>query len=127
MAKILIIDDEASVRGILRFQLEKSGYLVVEGVDGEQAVKLAHSEQPQLIFLDGLLPKRNGWLACRDLKNDPETKAIPVVVLTSCNQNIDELRSWESGADDYLTKPWDPVQLREITSRLLANPSQKMA
>ena len=121
MSKILIIDDEAAVRGILKFQLEKAGHEVLEGADGDEALRLARTSKPDLLFLDGVLPKKDGWRVCRDLKSDPATKAMPIVLLTSSTQNVDELRGWESGADEYLTKPWDPAQLHDTVKRFLGS------
>lgn len=119
MSAILIIDDEAAIRALLRQHLEKAGHQVTEGADGEEALRLVKSQKPDLVFLDVMLPRRDGWKVCRDVKGNPETAKTPIVLLTSCRENVDEIRGWESGADGYLTKPWNPDQLREIAQQLL--------
>src|SRR5665213_3675996 len=108
MSKILIVDDNLANREILRMRLERLGHEVLEAEDGEAGVLLANTESPELIFLDVMMPKKDGWQACRDLKQDVKTRAIPVVMLTALQQTAEELRRNGSGADDFLTKPWAP-------------------
>lgn len=125
MAKILIIDDELAIRGMLKFQLEKTNHIVIEAADGQEGLAQLQSQLPDLVFLDVMIPKMDGWQLCREIKSNSNTKNIPVVMLTSRNQKIEELRSWESGADEYLTKPWTADQVLEVTSRLLAAPKTR--
>jgi CheY-like chemotaxis protein len=120
MATILIVDDEKSIRAILKFQLAKSGHQVIEAADGEEALSAVKNQHPELIFLDILLPRKDGWQVCKELKSDPQARAIPIVLLTGSREKFAELRGWECGADEYLTKPWEPVQLHQLTERLLA-------
>jgi len=120
MAKVLIVDDEKSIRSILKFQLAKAGHTSIDAVDGEEALLLVKSEKPELIFLDILLPRKDGWQVCKQLKSDPETRTIPVVLLTGSREKFAELRGWECGADEYLTKPWEPQQLHALSERLLS-------
>src|SRR5262245_59409176 len=121
MAAILIIDDEPAIRGILRLQLEKAGHQVLEAVDGQDGLEQAQSKPVDLIFLDVMIPKMDGWHLCKEVKGHPKTKHIPVVMLTSCTQKIEELRAWESGADEFLAKPWMPAQVTDVLSRLLTS------
>ena len=119
MAKILIIDDDPANRDILKVRLEIAGHQVLEATNGEEALPLSASSHPDLIFLDVMMPKLDGWQVCRLLKADPKTKDIPVVMLTACFQEIDQLRGYESGADEYLAKPWDPNQISTVLEKLL--------
>lgn len=117
--KILIVDDDFQNRDILRARLEQAGYEVGEATNGEEGLESAFKYKYDLILLDIMMPKKDGWEVCKSIKAHPKTKDIPIVVLTARSQNIDELRSWESGANDYLTKPVDPVRLLEVVEQLL--------
>jgi len=119
MAKILIIDDDTANRDMLKTRLEASGYAVAEAVNGEEGVKTAQDLAPDLIIMDVMMPKVDGRLACRILKSNPKTKDIPVVMLTARSQQMEELRGWESGADEYLTKPCDHKRLLELIAQFL--------
>ncbi|OGS07427.1 MAG: hypothetical protein A2270_00435 [Elusimicrobia bacterium RIFOXYA12_FULL_51_18] len=119
MAKILIIDDDAANRDMLKTRLEASGYAVVEAANGEEGVKTAQDLAPDLIIMDVMMPKVDGRLACRILKSNPKTKDIPVVMLTARSRQMEELRGWESGADEYLTKPCDHKRLLELIAQFL--------
>jgi len=119
MAKILIIDDDVSNRDILKTRLEAAGHTVAEAGDGEEGIKTAQALIPDLVIMDVMMPKVDGRAACRTLKADPKTKNIPVVMLTARSQQIEELRGWESGADEYLAKPCDHRNLLEVIARLL--------
>ena len=123
MAKILIIDDDPSNRDILHARLEAAGHEVAEAVNGEEGLRLLDTGAPDLVFLDVMMPRVDGWQVCRQIKADPKTKAVPVVMLTALGQEIDQLRGYESGADDYLAKPWNVEQLAATLAKLL--PAQK--
>lgn len=118
--RILIIDDDAQNREIVRTRLEQKGYEVLESVNGEEGLALAVKEKFDLIVLDVMMPKKDGWQVCKTIKSHPRIKDIPVVILTARSQGIDELRSWECGADEYLAKPVDHLQLLETIKKLLA-------
>jgi len=120
MATILIIDDDPTTLGLLRTRLEKSGYMVKEAKDGQEGVRTAERERPDLIFLDVRMPKVDGWQACRTLKSNPATSQCPVVILTGCSQDAQELYGLQCGADEYITKPWDSKHLMQVTSQLLS-------
>ena len=119
MSKILIIDDDPANRDILRARLEAAGHEVAEAHDGEKGFQLLVAGRPDLVFLDVMMPRVDGWQICRKIKNNAETKAIPVVMLTALSQQIDQLRGYESGADDFMTKPWDTGRLMAVLGKLL--------
>jgi two-component system alkaline phosphatase synthesis response regulator PhoP len=111
--KILVVDDEVYLLQILDFSLGAEGYEVVTAEDGEQALQKAKSEQPDLIVLDIMMPKVDGYEACRKLKQDPAMKDVPVILLTAKGRDIDRKLGLEVGADDYITKPFSPNKLLE--------------
>jgi len=123
MARILIVDDDVINRDILKTRLEAAGYEVAEAANGEDGIGLALKAPPDLIILDVMMPKVDGLLACRILKADEKTKGIPIVMLTARSRQLEELRGWESGADEYLTKPCDHQNLLSVVARFL--PGQK--
>lgn len=123
MSRIIVIDDDAINRDLLRARLEAAGHEILEAKDGEEGLKLLETAKPDLILLDIMMPRCDGWHVCRKVKADPTLKNVPVVIITACTQNIDELRGYECGADDYLAKPWDAAQLRSVVDRLL-NPAE---
>ncbi len=109
--KIFIIEDELDFLSTLRERLEFEGFVVATAVDGEEALKKIPQEKPDLILLDIMLPEMNGYQVCRELKSNPETKTIPVVVVTAKSQESDKFWAKETGADDYLTKPFEMEEL----------------
>ena len=119
MNKILLIDDDPSNREILKARLEALGHEVLEASNGEDGLTAAQQSAPALIFLDVMMPRLDGWHVCRALKSNPRTRDIPVVMLTALSQQMDELRGYESGVNEYLTKPWDPDQLQQVLDRWL--------
>ena len=119
MAKILIVDDDVTNRDILTTRLESAGYEIAEAVNGEEGVNLAQQMPPDLIILDVMMPKVDGLLACRILKANDKTRSIPIVMLTARSQQMEELRGWESGADEYLTKPCDHQRLLAVVAQFL--------
>lgn len=111
---ILIVDDEPFIRILLEQTLEDFEDLGVEilvAADGEEALDLAKANPPALIFLDVMMPKVDGYEVCRRLKADPVTAGSTIVLLTAKGQEIDRIRGIEAGADDYMTKPFDPDQV----------------
>jgi len=120
MSKILIVDDNLANREILRLRLERLGHEVIEAVDGEEGLLSAEAHSPALIFLDVMMPKKNGWQVCRDLKGNPKTQSTPIVMLTALHEHREEFQSHECGADDYMTKPWAPENLKTIVAKWLA-------
>ena len=109
--KVLVVDDEVYILHILDFSLGAEGYEVITAADGEQALEKAISEKPDLIILDIMMPKMDGYETCKKIKQQPETKHIPVLLLTAKGRDIDRQRGFDSGADDYITKPFSPNKL----------------
>ena len=116
---ILVVDDEAPVRRLLIRTLERADYCVLTAADGEEALRIAREHRPALILLDAEMPKLHGFDVCRQLKQDPSTTAIPILMLTAKAQDEDRKRGLEAGADGYVLKPFSPRRLLdEIQSRL---------
>jgi len=112
---ILAVDDEEDILELLQYNLHREGYRVSRATTGEQALRLARIETPDLIILDLMLPGVNGLEVCRRLKSDPDTRRIPIVMLTARGEEADIVVGLELGADDYITKPFSP---RILTARL---------
>ena len=116
MAKtILIVDDEQDILDLLQFNLKAEGYQILAAKDGEKALELAESSQPDLIILDIMLPGKDGWEVIRELRNNEETQHLPVIFLTAKDSEIDEVVGLELGADDYLVKP---ISIRKLLARI---------
>ena len=109
--KILICDDELHMQEALSFISEKEGYRAIIAEDGEEGLEKAKKEKPALILLDIMLPKKDGYHVCQELKNDPETKGTYIIMLTARGQESDEQKGFEVGADEYMRKPFSPVKL----------------
>jgi len=116
--KILIADDEASIRLLVRSILS-GNYTVIEAADGQEAVEAAQEHKPALILMDILMPKKDGLQALYEIKSNLATKAIPVVMLTAIDQELDRKLCADMGADYYITKPFSPQQLLDTIGRLL--------
>jgi two-component system alkaline phosphatase synthesis response regulator PhoP len=119
--RILVVDDEIYIVHILDFSLGMEGYEVVTALDGEQALERARSEKPDLIVLDIMMPKLDGYETCKRLKADPETKDVPVILLSAKGRNVDQKVGFEVGADDYITKPFSPRKLVERINAILGH------
>ena len=117
MATILVVDDEEPIQELLRFNLEKDGYLVRVAKDGQDALNHVLNEQPDLIVLDLMLPGMDGLEVCRKLRSNPKFQQIPIIMLTAKGEEIDKVLGLELGADDYMTKPFSP---RELLARIKA-------
>lgn len=116
MKRILIVDDEEQIRNILRMYLIKEGYEVSEAEDGEKGLKLFYEKPFDLVILDVMLPKKDGWSILREIKKYTET---PVIMLTARDDSEDEVFGFEMGADDYITKPFNnKVLLARVKSLL---------
>src|SRR5438093_10467137 len=115
--RVLVVEDERDVAELLRYNLTKDGYDVVLAATGADAVKQAHEAHPDVVLLDIMVPQLNGWEICRRLKQDAETRAIPVIMVTGRVEEGDKVLGFEVGADDYVTKPFSP---RELIARIRA-------
>lgn len=113
--KILVVDDEKNIGDILKINLEKEGYWVSVAMDGEEGLALALSENPDLVLLDVMLPKMDGFEVCKKIRQKSE---VPIVMLTARSEEIDKILGLELGADDYVTKPFS---VRELLARVKAN------
>ncbi|MDR7869011.1 MAG: response regulator transcription factor [Sporomusaceae bacterium] len=114
---ILVVDDEANIRQLVRYNLEKEGFTCSEAADGQACLESVRRERPDLIILDIMLPEKDGLEVCRQLKAQAATAAIPIIMLTAKAEEIDTILGLEMGADDYMTKPFSP---RELTARVKA-------
>lgn len=119
MGKILIVDDSLVEVKILEAILEDSGHQIIIAKDGEEGEKTAKSLRPDLIFLDVVMPKKNGFQVCRDLRQDPLFKTTPIIMLTSKSQEIDKFWGKQQGATEYLTKPYQAEQIFDILAKYL--------
>ena len=117
--KILVVDDEIYIVHILDFSLGMEGYEVVTALDGEQALEKLKVEKPDLIVLDIMMPKLDGYEVCKAIKSDPETRQIPVILLSAKGRHVDQKMGFDVGADDYITKPFSPRKLVERINQLL--------
>lgn len=109
--KILLVDDEPDALEVLGFKLRQAGYNALLAKDGERAIALARDERPALIVLDLMLPEVDGLEVCKILRRDPNTAAIPIIMLTARAAEMDRVLGLELGADDYVTKPFSPREL----------------
>ena len=116
-ATILIVDDEREIRELLRYNLERQGYQVLTAQDGEEGLKRIFATHPDVVLLDLLLPGLNGLEVLRELRAEPSTRELPVLLLTARGAEMDKLLGFERGADDYITKPFSP---REVIARIEA-------
>ena len=123
--KILVVDDEIYIVHILDFSLGMEGYDVVTALDGEQALEKIKTEKPDLIVLDIMMPKLDGYEVCKTIKSDPATKQIPVILLSAKGRNVDQKMGFDVGADDYITKPFSPRKLVERINQLLGQSIQE--
>jgi two-component system, cell cycle response regulator DivK len=109
--RILVVEDQEDLRGILRDLLAGSGYEMLEAPDGQAGVDKAKAEKPDLILMDIQMPVMDGYDATRQIKADPELKSIPIVAVSSFAMKGDEEKARASGCDHYVTKPYSPMQL----------------
>lgn len=116
--RVLVVDDEPDVLLLCRVNLEFEGHEVLEAPDGEEGLALALRELPDIIVLDVMLPHRDGFSILRELRERSVTAAIPVILLTAKVQEEDQLRGWQTGAADYVTKPFSPAALTQAVERV---------
>ena len=120
---ILVAEDSPTTRRKIAGILEDQGYHVLTAEDGQQAIELTHEHHPELVLLDIVLPKKNGYQVCRSIKSDPDL-AIKVMIVTSKAMEKDRIWSQRQGADGYLTKPVDPDELIELVEGLISISTQ---
>ena len=117
MQKILVVDDDAHLREVVSFALEKAGYAVAAAENGEQALLRFATQKPDLVVLDILMPELDGTEVCRRLRADPGNRGVPIIFLSSKDEEVDRIVGLELGGDDYVGKPFSP---RELVARVRA-------
>ena len=115
--RVLVVDDERDIIELVRYHLEKEGMQVMHGGDGGAALRLARDQRPDLLILDLMLPGLDGLEVCRQLRRDPATRSLPIIMLTAKADEVDRVVGLELGADDYVVKPFSP---RELVARVKA-------
>lgn len=115
--KILLVEDDQNLVELIRYNLEKEGFDVVSTPDGEEALVLAEEEHPDVVVLDWMIANLSGIEVCRRMRRAPETAGLPIIMLTARAEESDRIRGLETGADDYVTKPFSP---RELVARVRA-------
>lgn len=121
MRKLLIADDEAGVRSLVKMTLESGDYEILEAPDGAQALALAKQHRPELVLLDVSMPGPSGFEVCRAIKGDPQLEETKVIMLTAKAQEADISEGNAAGADDYFTKPFSPVALMRKVDEIFAD------
>lgn len=117
MQTILIVEDERDIADLVGFNLERAGYKVLKAHDGISGAAMAIHERPDLVVLDLMLPEKDGFGVFKEIRRDPRSRSIPVIMLTARAQTEDRIQGLEAGVDDYLTKPFSP---KELTLRVQA-------
>lgn len=109
--RVLVVEDEPAQREVLAYNLEAEGFAVSRAQDGEEALLLVDEDLPDIIVLDWMMPRLSGIEVCRRLKVRPETRSIPVIMLSARSEEVDKVRGLETGADDYVVKPYSVIEL----------------
>ena len=119
--KILAVDDEKHICRLVQVNLERQGYEVVTANDGKEALEKVQTERPDLVVLDVMMPYMDGFEVLQTLRRNPETRDIPVIMLTAKAQDADVFKGWQSGVDCYLTKPFNPMELIAFVKRIFSS------
>ena len=122
---VLVVDDDPVILKLLEVNFEMEGFTVVVAHDGEEGIAVARSDRPDVIVSDIMMPRKSGLELVVELKADADTADIPILLLSAKAQNADVRSGLESGADDYITKPFEPLELVERVNRLLAASAAK--
>jgi DNA-binding response OmpR family regulator len=117
--RVLVIDDEAPIRLLCRVNLEAEGIAVLEAADGTTGLELARSDQPDVVLLDVMMPGLDGWRVAEELLEDDRTRGIPIIFLTARAEFRDRARGLDIGGVDYVTKPFNPLELAPLVQSLL--------
>lgn len=120
MKKVLVVDDEIHITNIIRYTLENEGFQVLTAADGQEGLRTAREEKPDLIILDLMLPNIDGYKVCRLLKFDEKYRHIPIILLSARSSEADKQLGREVGADFYMSKPFDPEELSLKVKELVA-------
>jgi DNA-binding response OmpR family regulator len=124
MTKVLVIDDEAPIRLLCRVNLEAEGMQVLEAGDGQTGLDMARSEAPDVVLLDVMMPGRDGWQVAEELLSDEATSSIPIIFLTARAEVRDRARGIDLGGVDYVTKPFNPIELAPLVEDLVGRVSR---
>ena len=116
--KILVVDDEKHIVRLVQANLDRAGYTVVTANDGKEALEKVAEENPDLVVLDVMMPYMDGFEVLQNLRRNPGTRDIPVIMLTAKAQDADVFKGWQSGVDCYLTKPFNPMELLSFVKRI---------
>jgi len=116
--KILAVDDEKHIVRLVQVNLERQGYEVVCAHDGKEALQKVDEERPDLVVLDVMMPYMDGFEVLQNMRRNPATRDIPVIMLTAKAQDADVFKGWQSGVDCYLTKPFNPMELLSFVKRI---------
>ena len=119
VGRVLVVDDEDDIRELCRVNLEFEGFQVIDAADGPSALEQAASQHPDVIFLDLMMPAMDGWEVLQRLKEDDATADIPVVLLTARTGEEDQMRGWQEGILEYVSKPFNPLSLVEWAKRAM--------
>jgi two-component system phosphate regulon response regulator PhoB len=119
MAKVLIAEDDSSIRALIRMTLDSGRFEILEAGDGESALVAAREERPDLLFLDWNMPGRDGIDVCRELRSEPSMRHTKIVLVTGCVRPEDRRAALDAGADDYITKPFSPLFLLDKVTEVL--------
>lgn len=119
--KILVCDDERHIVRLIQVNLERQGWEVVTAFDGKEGLEKIRSEKPNLVVLDVMMPYMDGFEVLKSLRREPETEQLPVIMLTAKAQDKDVFEGYHYGADMYLTKPFNPMELVTFVKRIIAN------
>jgi len=117
---VLVVDDDPVILKLLEVNFEMEGFTVLTAKDGEEGIEVARTDQPDLIVSDIMMPKKSGLELVTALKGDPSTQEIPIILLSAKAQNADVRSGLDAGADDYVTKPFEPLDLIDRVNKLLA-------
>ena len=120
---ILVVEDDASMAELLRYNLEHEGFEVAYAADGEEGLLQAEEKTPDLVLLDWMLPLVSGIEVCRRLRRQPATRNTPIIMLTARGEEADRIRGLDTGADDYITKPFSPAELISRVHAVLRRPN----
>ena len=116
--RVLVVDDDSQLTGLVKMSLELNDFLVEEAWDGDKALRMMKKKAPDLLVLDLMMPRKDGWEILREVREDPGLAGVPVIMLTAVKSPSDAARAWEMGADGYVTKPFNPssltVRVREL-------------
>jgi DNA-binding response OmpR family regulator len=119
MNKVLVVDDEKAIVKLIEVNLRLEDFHVVTAADGIEALERLREERPDLIILDIMMPRMDGWEVLRQVREDQEFMDVPVVVLTARTHNDDVIQGWQLGADEYITKPFSPIALVKMVQMVL--------